>query len=100
MSPRVRLDCRLCMAMALIARGCVRLRQPTAGLGCNGVICGLFHQPALRERDGLISGNCGEWRENFTALAACHNGTLMLIGGRLAMATEQHAWRPVQEVYA
>lgn len=68
--------------------------------GCDGVICGHFHQPALHEHDGLIYGNCGDWRDNFTALTECHNGTLSLIGGRFAMAEEQHADRPAQEVCA
>lgn len=68
--------------------------------GCDGVICGHFHQPALHQRDGLIYGNCGDWRDNFTALAERHDGTLSLIGGRSAMPVKVRAYGSVLEVCA
>jgi UDP-2,3-diacylglucosamine pyrophosphatase LpxH len=35
---------------------------------CDGVICGHIHQPAIREIDGLIYMNSGDWVESMTAL--------------------------------
>ena len=48
--------------------------------GCDGVICGHFHIADLHEDHGLIYANCGDWIDNFTALAEAHDGALRLLG--------------------
>ncbi len=35
---------------------------------CDGVICGHIHQPAIRQIDGLMYMNSGDWVESMTAL--------------------------------
>ncbi len=47
--------------------------------GLDGVICGLIHRPELREIDGLIYANGGDWVESLTALTEAHDGTLSLM---------------------
>lgn len=46
--------------------------------GCDGVICGHVHTPALFEREGMIYCNTGDWIENCTAIVERHDGTLEL----------------------
>ena len=60
----------------------VRLVERSRNGGYQGVICGHFHIPALHKRHGLIYANCGDWRDNFTALTEGLDGQLNLIGGR------------------
>ncbi len=47
--------------------------------GLDGVICGHIHRPELREIDGLIYSNDGDWVESLTALTEAHDGTLSLM---------------------
>jgi UDP-2,3-diacylglucosamine pyrophosphatase LpxH len=46
--------------------------------GCDGVICGHLHTPAIFERDGLTYCNTGDWVENCTALVETADGSLTL----------------------
>ena len=43
-------------------------------LGCQGVICGHLHTPAMIERDGMTYLNTGDWVENCTSLVETENG--------------------------
>lgn len=63
--------------------------------GFDGVICGHFHIPALRELDGVVYANCGDWLDSFTLLAEDFDGSLRLLGGRASFAA---AARP-EEVF-
>lgn len=54
--------------------------------GFDGVICGHFHIPALRELDGVTYANCGDWLDSFTLLAEDFDGSMRLLGGRSALA--------------
>jgi UDP-2,3-diacylglucosamine pyrophosphatase LpxH len=36
--------------------------------GCDGVICGHIHQPAIKEIDGIVYMNSGDWVESLSAL--------------------------------
>lgn len=45
----------------------------------DGVICGHSHKPMLRNIDGTIYANCGDWTDSFTALIEAHDGTLRLV---------------------
>ncbi len=47
--------------------------------GHDGVICGHFHRPALREQAGLTYANCGDWMDSLSALVETHDGTLQLL---------------------
>lgn len=47
--------------------------------GVDGVICGHIHVPKLRQDDGLIYMNTGDWVENCTALVETWDGAFKLI---------------------
>jgi len=47
--------------------------------GLDGIVCGHIHRAALRERDGLIYANDGDWVESLTALQETALGELQLI---------------------
>jgi UDP-2,3-diacylglucosamine pyrophosphatase LpxH len=46
---------------------------------CDGIICGHIHQPAMREIDGMIYMNSGDWVESMTALVEDHNNNWSLV---------------------
>ncbi|ADB41651.1 UDP-2,3-diacylglucosamine diphosphatase [Spirosoma linguale] len=46
---------------------------------CDGVICGHIHQPAIREFDGVIYMNSGDWVESLSALVEDHTGNWSLV---------------------
>lgn len=54
--------------------------------GFDGVICGHYHIPELRDLNGLRYANCGDWIDSFTALGEDDSGGLRLLGGRAAFA--------------
>ncbi|MFA4914817.1 MAG: UDP-2,3-diacylglucosamine diphosphatase, partial [Burkholderiaceae bacterium] len=45
------------------------------------VVCGHIHRPALREVDGLLYCNDGDWVESLSALGEDMEGKLVLIDG-------------------
>ena len=47
--------------------------------GCDGVVCGHIHKAEIREIDGLLYCNDGDWVESLTALVETHSGELKLI---------------------
>lgn len=67
-------------ALALMGNGfeerLVRLARES---GHDGVICGHFHQAALRDHDGVAYANCGDWVDSLTALAETEDGSLHLL---------------------
>ncbi|SMG50594.1 UDP-2,3-diacylglucosamine pyrophosphatase LpxH [Marivirga sericea] len=46
---------------------------------CDGIICGHIHQPALKEIEGLIYMNSGDWVESMSALGEDENGNWSLV---------------------
>ncbi len=42
--------------------------------GCQGVVCGHLHTPAIIERDGMTYFNTGDWVENCTSLIETEDG--------------------------
>ena len=52
--------------------------------GVDGVICGHIHQPALKNLDGLVHCNTGDWVESCTALVEHVDGRLELVHWREA----------------
>lgn len=58
--------------------------------GLDGIVCGHIHWPMIREIDGLIYANCGDWVDSCSAIVEHLDGRLELIvwdGDRTA-ATE------------
>jgi len=47
--------------------------------GCDGVVCGHIHKAEIREIDGLLYCNDGDWVESLTALVETHAGELKII---------------------
>ncbi|UBM58850.1 UDP-2,3-diacylglucosamine diphosphatase [Marinilongibacter aquaticus] len=47
--------------------------------GCEGIICGHIHQPALKEINGIMYMNSGDWVENMSALVEDHDGNWEII---------------------
>jgi hypothetical protein len=47
--------------------------------GYDGVICGHIHRSAMREIDGVLYVNDGDWVESCTALVEHRDGRLELI---------------------
>jgi len=48
--------------------------------GYDGVVCGHIHHPELREEDGLLYLNCGDWVDNCSAIGETHDGRFHLLG--------------------
>jgi UDP-2,3-diacylglucosamine pyrophosphatase LpxH len=47
--------------------------------GCDGVVCGHIHKAEIREIDGLLYCNDGDWVESLTALVETQSGELKII---------------------
>lgn len=47
--------------------------------GCDGVVCGHIHRPALKTVDDTVYANTGDWVENCTALVEHFDGRLELL---------------------
>jgi len=47
--------------------------------GVDGVICGHIHRPAMREIDGILYCNDGDWVESCTSLVEDMNGRLAIL---------------------
>jgi UDP-2,3-diacylglucosamine pyrophosphatase LpxH len=47
--------------------------------GCDGIICGHIHQPAIREINGILYLNSGDWVETMSALVEDFDGNWSLI---------------------
>lgn len=48
--------------------------------GYDGIVCGHYHEAALRKLDGVLYANCGDWVGSNTALVEDHSGNLRLVG--------------------
>ncbi|MFN7346659.1 MAG: UDP-2,3-diacylglucosamine diphosphatase, partial [Betaproteobacteria bacterium] len=51
-----------------------------------GVVCGHIHRAEIRELDGLLYCNDGDWVESLTALVETHEGHLQLIEWKTPLA--------------
>jgi UDP-2,3-diacylglucosamine pyrophosphatase LpxH len=47
--------------------------------GYDGVICGHIHKPEIRDIDGILYCNDGDWVESLSALVEDHSGQLRLV---------------------
>ena len=46
---------------------------------CDGIICGHIHQPAIRDIDGILYMNSGDWVESLSALVEDFDGNWSLL---------------------
>jgi UDP-2,3-diacylglucosamine pyrophosphatase LpxH len=71
-----------------------QLVQLARDAGLDGIICGHFHLPALHTRHGQVYANCGDWLDNFVALAEDFSGKLALLQAVMP-AVQTSGMRPV-----
>jgi UDP-2,3-diacylglucosamine pyrophosphatase LpxH len=64
----------------------------------DGVVCGHIHKPELRERDGLLYCNDGDWVETCTAIVEDRRGKLALVAWPLTQAAEANIEWPARDV--
>lgn len=70
--------------------------------GFDGAVCGHIHRVNLRESNGFVYANCGDWVENLTAIAEDTRGNLMQLkwADSAMHAAIQIAERPFSELQA
>ena len=56
-----------------------KLTELARSRGCDGIICGHIHQPAMREIDGIMYMNSGDWVETLSALVEDFDGNWNLL---------------------
>ena len=56
--------------------------------GYDGIVCGHIHKPAIRDIDGTLYANDGDWVEHRTALAETYDGRLEIVGWQNDSAIE------------
>ncbi|MBT9382978.1 UDP-2,3-diacylglucosamine diphosphatase [Pseudooceanicola sp. CBS1P-1] len=71
-----------------------RVTELARAHGCDGVVCGHSHQPALRESQGFLFANCGDWVDSQTGLVELSNGTMRLLNEAEEPAPAIAAARP------
>ena len=59
--------------------------------GCDGVVCGHIHKAEIREIDGLLYCNDGDWVESLTALVEHHDGRLEIVDWSDLIASQASA---------
>jgi len=62
--------------------------------GVDGVVCGHIHHAEIREIDGVLYCNDGDWVESLTALVEHHDGRLEIIDRGSEAAVPQMALKP------
>ena len=68
--------------------------------GCDGVVCGHIHKAEMREINGILYCNDGDWVESLTALAEDFYGKLHLIHWRSRLAVPMNLGRIADELPA
>jgi UDP-2,3-diacylglucosamine pyrophosphatase LpxH len=78
---------RVKSAVSFISAFETAMLTETRRRGCDGVVCGHIHKPEMREVDGLLYANDGDWVESMSALVEHHDGTLELLDWQNAEKT-------------
>lgn len=65
------------------------LSKEAASRGFHGVVCGHIHHAEMRDVDGILYLNCGDWVESRTALVEHQDGRLEMV--HWATAAAEHA---------
>jgi UDP-2,3-diacylglucosamine pyrophosphatase LpxH len=74
-------------AVSFIGRFEETLSAEAVRLGCEGVVCGHIHHPAIRDMGEIRYVNTGDWVESCTAVAEHADGTFELIRWPAAKAS-------------
>ncbi len=72
LSQKIKLSIK--QAVSYISDFEIKLTELARAKGCDGIICGHIHQPAIRQYDGLIYMNSGDWVESLSALVEDYDG--------------------------
>ena len=70
---------RVKSAVSFISAFETAMLTETRRRGCDGVVCGHIHKPEMREVEGLLYANDGDWVESLSALVEHQDGTLELL---------------------
>lgn len=63
----------------------------------DGVICGHIHAATIREIDGIIYINCGDWVDSCTAIVEQHDGRMELVHwGAPAVVADSEEAPPIE----
>ncbi len=68
-----------------------KLTELARARGCDGVICGHIHQPAIRNFDGISYMNSGDWVKSLSALVEDHTGNWSLLYYTSDLSSEDDA---------
>ncbi len=68
--------------------------------GCDGVVCGHIHKAEMREINGVLYCNDGDWVESLTALAEDFDGKLHLIHWRNRLSSPMNLGGILEELPA
>jgi UDP-2,3-diacylglucosamine pyrophosphatase LpxH len=55
-----------------------KLAELAKSRNCDGIICGHIHQPAIRDINGIVYMNSGDWVETMSALTEDYEGNWKL----------------------
>ena len=64
---------------------------------CDGVVCGHIHKAEVREVDGILYCNDGDWVESLTALVETFEGEIKLVHWRTRVASPLNLGRILEE---
>jgi UDP-2,3-diacylglucosamine pyrophosphatase LpxH len=67
------------MAVSFISAFEKSMVTETRRRGCDGVICGHIHKAEIREIEGILYANDGDWVESMTALVENFDGNLEIV---------------------
>jgi UDP-2,3-diacylglucosamine pyrophosphatase LpxH len=66
--------------------------------GADGVVCGHIHHPEVRDIDGILYANDGDWVESCTALVEHEDGRLELLRWTIPLAERHAAGQEVESI--
>jgi UDP-2,3-diacylglucosamine pyrophosphatase LpxH len=81
-------------AVNFIGRFEETLAREARRLDCHGVVCGHIHHAALREIDGIIYVNTGDWVESCTAVVEHSDGRFEIIRWTSARRPDESGAHP------
>ena len=67
------------MAVSFISAFEKSMVTETRRRGCDGVICGHIHKAEIREIEGILYANDGDWVHSLTALVEHFDGKLEIV---------------------
>jgi UDP-2,3-diacylglucosamine pyrophosphatase LpxH len=76
------------------------MTQEARRRGCDGVVCGHIHKAEVREIDGILYCNDGDWVESMTALGETFDGQLKIIHWHNCLAAPMNLGRITDELPA